>query len=61
MLTQLDQSGQGINFFRLVINPDDYGQTVENIFYTSFLVKDGRAGIEVKKDGEVIISSFWQP
>jgi hypothetical protein len=42
----------------LVINPDDYGQTVENIFYASFLIKEGQAGIQVDDDGQVIIRMF---
>ena len=37
-------------FSRFVINPDDYGQTVENMFYVSFLVKEGRAKIFVDAD-----------
>lgn len=44
-----------VNFFQLVINPDDYGQTVENIFYASFLIKDGTAGIQVDENGLITI------
>jgi hypothetical protein len=54
LLVEKDQ-GEGINFLELVINPDDYGQTVENIFYASFLIKEGQAGIQVDDDGQVII------
>jgi hypothetical protein len=58
VLDELDGRGEGINFFKLVVNPDDFGQTVENVFFVSFLIRDGRAGIEVGKDGEVIISAL---
>lgn len=57
LLVEKDQ-GEGINFLELVINPDDYGQTVENIFYASFLIKEGQAGIQVDDDGQVIIRMF---
>ena len=57
LLVEKDQ-GDGVNFLELVINPDDYGQTVENIFYASFLIKEGQAGIQVDDDGQVIIRMF---
>lgn len=54
LLTERDQ-GNGINFLEFVINPHDYGQTVENIFYASFMIKEGWAGIQVVDDGQIII------
>ncbi|GFZ50233.1 hypothetical protein JCM24511_07989 [Saitozyma sp. JCM 24511] len=55
VLSQLDSEGTGVNLFRLVLNPESFGQTVENMFYLSFLVRDGRAGIEVGEDGEILV------
>lgn len=55
-LERVDPHDEGIRYLELVINPHDFAQTVENIFYTSFLIKDGRLGIEVLNDGDIIIS-----
>ena len=41
----------GVAFFRFVINPRSFGQTVENMFYTSFLIKEGSVGVQFDKFG----------
>ena len=31
-----------LDFFKLVLNPDDFGKTIQNILQISFLIRDGR-------------------
>ena len=40
-----------VHLFDFAINPRDFGQTVENLFYISFLVREGNAQIVKDKDG----------
>jgi len=35
----------GVSLFRFVVNPHSFGQTVENLFYVTFLIRDGSVGI----------------
>ena len=41
----------GVALFKFVVNPFSFGQTVENMFYTSFLIRDGKFGISVDDRG----------
>ena len=40
----------GVGFFQFIINPHSFGQTVENLFYVSFLIRDGSVGIGEDSD-----------
>jgi hypothetical protein len=35
----------GIALFKFVINPRSFGQTIENMFYVSFLIREGKLGV----------------
>jgi hypothetical protein len=43
--------GGGIALFKFVINPYSFGQTIENLFYVSFLIRDGKVGISMDDRG----------
>ncbi|KAK5081876.1 hypothetical protein LTR70_008444 [Exophiala xenobiotica] len=40
-----------VPLFHFCVNPRSFGQTVENFFYVSFLVKEGRVGLEFDSEG----------
>lgn len=48
------------NLFELVINPINFAQSVENLFYLSFLVRDGNIQFETR-DGVPVICKFRCP
>lgn len=49
-----------INLFELVINPESFAQSVENIFYVSFLIRDGKAFID-DQSGQPMIEACEPP
>ncbi|KAI9207766.1 Nse4 C-terminal-domain-containing protein [Polychytrium aggregatum] len=51
-----------INVFRFIINPDSFSQSVENLFYLSFLIRDGRASIfDDEETGEPMLQTERPP
>lgn len=42
----------GINFFQFALNPDSFSDSVENMFYISFLVRDGKVAIYDDEHGD---------
>ena len=47
-----------VSLFDFAINPDSFGQTVENLFYVSFLIREGSAKVETDKDGLPLLSTL---
>lgn len=45
------RSEGGVDLFKYVVNPWSFGQTVENLFYVSFLIRDGKVGVIIDEDG----------
>lgn len=45
-----------VGLLDFTINPHDFGQTVENLFYVSFLVREGNAMIMKDQDGLPLLS-----
>lgn len=48
----------GVPLFQFVINPQSFGQTVENLFYVSFLIKEGSVGIGCDSNGLPTLRKF---
>lgn len=49
-----------VSLFDFAINPHDFGQTVENLFYISFLVREGNAKITKDDDGLPLLSTSFK-
>lgn len=49
---------EGVPFFRFCINPRSFGQTVENLFYLSFLIRDSTVGVAADSQGLPTLREF---
>lgn len=44
-----------LHYFKFLVDPDSFAHSVENMFHFSFLIKDGRAGVVIGRDGQPYI------
>jgi hypothetical protein len=44
-----------INLFHLIVDPEDFGRSVENLFHLSCLFNDGMCGFHINEDGEPVV------
>lgn len=44
-------ASSGVPLLPFAVNPQSFGQTVENLFYISFLLRDGSAAVTLDKNG----------
>ncbi|KAG8899321.1 nuclear protein [Tulasnella sp. 403] len=50
------------NVFKIFVNPESFAQSVENLFYLSFLIRDGRVALDISEgDGEMLVGWCEQP
>lgn len=52
------RSTGGVDLIRFVINPKSFGQSVENLFYVSFLIKDGKVSVDLDEDGIPSVGTY---
>ncbi|GJJ12606.1 hypothetical protein Clacol_006849 [Clathrus columnatus] len=52
MLSDLLEEQGRTNLFHFITNPHDFGQTVENLFYLSFLIREGTCALEFDEETE---------
>lgn len=53
--------GQPINIFKFFINPNSFAQSIENMFYTSFLIRDGKLKLDVNEEGYPTVQIIPNP
>lgn len=46
-----------VALYQFILNPNSYAQSVENLFFMSFLVRDGKVSLSYDEDGIPIIST----
>ncbi|KAK9390785.1 Nse4 C-terminal-domain-containing protein [Lipomyces mesembrius] len=50
-----------VNAFELILNPESFSQSVENMFYLSFLVRDGIVSLDEDENGVLMASLIEMP
>lgn len=50
LMKKILEERQQVNFWEFVIDPTDFARTIENVFHTSFLIKDSWAQLDLKRE-----------
>lgn len=50
-----------LDFFKLILPADDFGRTVRNMLYISFLVKDGVVTVRKDNNGNLVVQPCRKP
>lgn len=50
-LRSLSRAKESLNFYETFVDPQSFTQTVENIFHSSFLIKENRIGLDPSSSG----------
>ncbi|KAJ0169894.1 hypothetical protein K1T71_014500 [Dendrolimus kikuchii] len=45
--------GQPISYFHVVLDPDSFSRTIENVYHVSFLVRDGMVSVDLDEEYEL--------
>lgn len=48
-----------VNFFKFFVNPNSFSQSVENLFYLSFLIRDSKMAIEEDPDTNELVCCIF--
>lgn len=41
------QGSDTVDYYKFVLNPQNFGETIENMFYVSFLIRDGNVRLQI--------------
>ncbi|KAK9237617.1 Nse4 C-terminal-domain-containing protein [Lipomyces kononenkoae] len=59
--TVMEMLNRPVNAFELILNPESFSQSVENMFYLSFLVRDGIVSLDEDENGVLMASLIEIP
>jgi hypothetical protein len=54
-MTEILATTGPLNMFQFIINPESFGQSVENMYYLSLLFHDGVCGLRMTEYGEPLV------
>ncbi|XP_029154864.1 non-structural maintenance of chromosomes element 4 homolog A [Nylanderia fulva] len=61
IISYYKEKHEPLDFFKLILPPDDFGRTVRNMLYISFLVKDGVVTVRKDENGNLVVQPCRKP